>query len=149
MSHGPDFRCFAYLIVALGGLLSFAAAVVPFYDGSYDLRVAVLVIGLMPYVVYGLFTDVVRGWPLLIAGTLVFGIDLGIKIPERFLHFDGYAGNAVYYAPLLATFVILPLILGIGARRERRWRGVRDNRVTAGHADPASSPAPNAGGKPG
>jgi hypothetical protein len=125
MRQDPDFRCFAYLIIALGSVLSFAAAVAPFYDGSYELRVAVLAVGLMPYVVYGLLTDVVRGWPLLIAGTLIFGIDLGVKIPERFVHFDGYAGNAIYYAPLLSTFVIIPLILGIGARREKRWCGER------------------------
>ena len=125
MRKDPDFRRFAYLIIVLGSLLTFAAAVVPFYNSSYELQMTVLVVGLMPYVVYGLLSDVVRGWPLLIAGTLVFGIDLGVKIPERFLHFDGYAGNAIYYAPLLSTFVILPLILGIGARLEKRWCGER------------------------
>jgi hypothetical protein len=125
MRQDPDFRRFAYLIIVLGGLLSFAAAVVPFYNDSDKLLVTLLVVGLTPYVVYGLFTDVVRGWPLLIAGMLVFGIDLGVAIPGRFVHFDGYAGNAIYYAPLLSTFVILPVILGIGARREKRWRGER------------------------
>ena len=125
MRNDPDFRRFAYLIIGLGGLLTFATAVVPFYNAGDELRVTVLVVGLMPYVVYGLFTDVVRGWPLLIAGALILGIDLGVKIPERFLHYDGYAGNAIYYAPLVSTFVVLPVILGIGARREKRWRGER------------------------
>ncbi len=148
MRKDPDFRRFAYLIIALGSLLTFAAAVAPFYDGSYELRMAVLAVGLMPYVVYGLFTDVVRGWPLLIAGMLVFGIDLGVKIPERFVHFDGYAGNAIYYAPLLSTFVILPIILGIGARREKRWCGERDDGKSAGDDGHASAAAPAGDGQP-
>jgi len=137
MRKDPDFRCFAYLIIALGSLLTFTAAVVPFYNGSYELHMTVLAVGLLPYIVYGMLSDVVRGWPLLIAGTLVFGIDLGVKIPERFLHFDGYAGNAIYYAPLLSTFVILPLILGIGARLEKRWCGERP--------EPPKDPQPHAG----
>ena len=120
-----DFRPFAYFIVALGCIVSFAAAVVPFYDAGYKLLVRVLLIGLLPYVVYGLFTDVVHGWPLVVAGALIFGIDVGVKIPERFLCYDGYADGAVYYAPLLAS-VLAAVILGIGARRERRWRGERE-----------------------
>lgn len=123
MRNDPDFRRFAYLIIGLGVLLTFATAVVPFYTAGDELRVTVLAVGLMPYIVYGLFTDVVRGWPLLIAGALILGIDLGVKIPERFLHYDGYAGNAIYYAPLVSTFVVLPVLLGIGARREKRWCG--------------------------
>lgn len=146
MRQEPDFRCFAYLIIALGCALTFAAAVAPFYNGSYELRMAVLAVGLMPYIVYGLLTDVVRGWPLLIAGMLVFGIDLGVTIPERFVHYDGYAGNAIYYAPLLSTFVILPLILGIGARLEKRWCGEREHGKVAGDESHASAAAPGANG---
>ncbi len=123
MRNDPDFRRFAYLIIGLGSLLTFATAVVPFYHAGDELRVTVLLVGLMPYIVYGLFTDVVRGWPLPIAGALILGIDLGVKIPERFLHYDGYAGNAIYYAPLVSTFVVLPVLLGIGALREKRWYG--------------------------
>jgi len=149
MRTEPDFRCFAYLIIALGSLLTFTTAVVPFYSGSYELLMTVLAGGLMPYIVYGLFTDVVRGWPLLIAGMLIFGIDLGVKIPERFVHFDGYAGNAIYYAPLISTFVILPVILGIGARREKHWCGERDDAKTAAHEAHASDPAPAGSGPSG
>ena len=123
MRHDSDFRRFAYVVIILGGVLSFATAVTPFYGAGYSLRLDILLIGLLPYVVYGLLTDVVRGWALLIAGALLLGIDLGVKIPWRFLHHDGDSENILYYAALVLSFLVLPVILGIGARREKRWCG--------------------------
>ncbi len=129
-----DFRPFAYLIITLGVMLAFAAAVVPHYDAGYTLLLSVLIIGLLPYIVYGLFTDIVRGWPLLIAGALLIGVDVGVKIPERFLHYNEYASGAIYYAPLVSTLVII-VILAIGARREKRWRGVVTTTNASHHHD--------------
>ena len=123
MQHDGDFRQFAYGVIIFGSILSFATAVTPFYGTGYILRVDILLIGLLPYVVYGLFTDVVRGRALLIAGALLLGVDVGVKIPWHFLHHDGDAENILYYASLVSSFVVLPVILGIGARREKRWCG--------------------------
>jgi hypothetical protein len=123
MHQDSDFRRFAYVIIVLGGVLSFATAVTPFYSAGYTLRLDILLIGLLPYIVYGLCTDVVRGWALLIAGALLLGVDLGVKMPWRFLHHDGDSENILYYTSLVSSFVVLPVILGSGARREKRWRG--------------------------
>ena len=122
MRKDPDFRLFAYLVIALGLMLSFAAAVVPHYDTGYILLLGVASAGLLPYVVYGFFSDLVRGWWLLITGALIFGADLGVKIPERFLHYDGYANGVIYYAPFISTLAAI-VLLGIGVRQEKRWRG--------------------------
>jgi hypothetical protein len=122
MRKDPDFRLFAYLVIALGVMLSFAAAVVPHYDTGYILLLGVASAGLLPYVVYGFFSDLVRGWWLLITGALIFGADLGVKIPERFLHYDGYASGVIYYAPFISTLAAI-VLLGIGARMEKRWQG--------------------------
>lgn len=123
MRQDIDFRRFAYFIIALGGVMSFAAAIMPFYGAGYTLRLDILLIGLLPYVVYGLFTDVVRGGALLIAGALILGVDLGVKIRWRFLHHNSDAEDILYYISLVLSFVVLPVILGIGARREKRWCG--------------------------
>ena len=122
MCKDPDFRLFAYLVITLGVMLSFAAAVVPHYDTGYILLLGVASAGLLPYVVYGFFSDLVRGWWLLITGAFIFGADLGVKIPERFLHYDGYASGVIYYAPFISTLAAI-VLLGIGARKEKRWRG--------------------------
>ncbi len=123
MRQDTDFRRFAYFVILLGVVLSFATAVTPFYGAGYTLRIDLLLIGLLPYVVYGLFTDVVRGWALLIAGALLLGVDLGVNIRWRFLHHDGDSESILYFASLIMSFVMLPVILGIGARREERWCG--------------------------
>ena len=120
MRKDLDFRLFSYLIVALGCALAFAAAVVPHYGAGHTLHVGVLLVGLLPYLVYGALSEVVRGWALAFAGALILAIDLAVKIPERFLRYDGYANDAVYYAPLVSAFVVLPIVLGLGARRARR-----------------------------
>jgi len=122
MRKDRDFRPLAYLIIVLGACLAFAAAVVPFYETGYLLRLDVLVISLLPYLVYGLFTDVVRGGALLVAGVLVFGVDLAVKIPERFMHYNDYASNIIYWVPAILSAVAV-VILAIGARRENRWYG--------------------------
>ena len=122
MRKDPDFRRLAYLIIALGVMFSFVCAFVPHFTAGHRLHLGVLFAGLLPYVVYGLFSDLVRGWLLLITGVLIFGVDLGVKIPERFLHYDGYASGVIYYASFISTLAAI-VLLGIGARMEKRWRG--------------------------
>lgn len=128
MRRDPDFRSFAYGIIALGTLLSFAAAFVPHFAAGYRLHVGALLAGLLPYLVYAAFSDAVRGWALLATGALLLGIDLGVKIPERFLHYDGYASGRIYYAAIIVTLAII-VVLGIAARRENRWWGEKDKKI--------------------
>ncbi|MHB8741911.1 MAG: hypothetical protein ACYC9L_02190 [Sulfuricaulis sp.] len=133
MRSGHDIRISAFIIIASGCLLILASAVVPFFDSGDELHGSVLLVGLLPYVIYGFFTDVVRGWAVLIAGTLMLGIDLGVIIPERFLHYDGYTSGAIYYAALF-SIVLSTAILGIGAYKNyRQCRGMRsytNNEIT-------------------
>lgn len=122
MIHECDFRPIAYVIGLFGTALSFVASVVPHYGAGHRLLFGVLLAGLLPYVTYLAFSDILRGWPLLPVGLLILTIDLVVKIPERFLHYDGYADGTVYYVPLVTTLVVLPLALGGGALLERRRR---------------------------
>lgn len=123
MDEETDFRPVAWLVIALGTSLSFAVAVVPFYHAGHLLRLDVLLIGLLPYVVLGTFSGIVRGWALLVAGALALGVDVIVKIPERYWHYDGYASGAVFWAPLALAIVVLPVVLVVGARRERAGQG--------------------------
>jgi hypothetical protein len=127
MHQNPDFRWFAWFIIAFGAALGFAGAVVPHFTAGYRLHLGVLFAGLLPYVVYASFSDVVRGWALLATGALLLGIDLGVKIPERFLHYDGYASGRIYFASLIMTLVAV-VALGIAVRREHRWWGEKDKK---------------------
>jgi hypothetical protein len=121
MSHSPDFRRMAYLVVVLGAGLAAVTAVVPHYTAGHKLLFGVLLAGLLPYLIYGMLVQMESGWPALVAGAALLAIDLAVKLPER-LRYDGYADGAVYYAPLIATFAVLPLVFGVG-RALRRGKG--------------------------
>jgi hypothetical protein len=118
MRPDTDYRPAAYVVVALGTALAFVAATVPFYDAGYRLDLVVLLVGLAPYVVYGILTEFVRGRWLLAAGMLLFAFDLALRISERFLRYDGYTDGLVYIAPLVATGV-LALALGLAVRAHK------------------------------
>ncbi len=121
MPTEPDFRRAAYAITAAGAVLAFAAAVAPHYAAGYRLLVDVLLVGLLPYLVYLFFTELVRGRPLLLVGIALLAADLAVKLPARFLHADDYPGAVLYIWPLAAAFVGLPVLLGpVAWRRARR-----------------------------
>jgi hypothetical protein len=117
-----------YLVITLGAILSLACAAVPHFTAGFTLHLGVLFAGLLPYLVYGVFINLVHGVPLLTAGALLLGIDLVVKIPERFLDYDGYASGLIFFAPILTTLVLMA-VLGILARRDNLWRGRRDHQV--------------------
>jgi hypothetical protein len=135
MDEETDFRPVAWLVIVLGISLSFAVAVVPFYQAGHLLRLDVLLVGLLPYIVLGTFSGIVRGWALLVASALALGIDVIVKIPERYWHYDGYAGGAVFWAPLALAIVVLPVVLVIGGRSERARRADNDSRAAASASD--------------
>lgn len=121
MQGQADFRRSAHFFIAFGIALSFAAAVVPFFTSGHVLRLGVLLAGVLPYVVYGFLSNRERGRPLLVVGMLLIAGDLLVKIPERFLHYDGYASGLIYYWPFAATLVValVPSIATLKARRQK------------------------------
>lgn len=113
----------ASLIAVIGSALAFALAVVPFYHAAYQLDTALLLFGLLPYVIYGSFVFLVRGWPLVLSGMLVLAIDVAVKVPARWAYGDHYA-QTVTNVSLITAVGVLPVALAVGfvltARRRRR-----------------------------
>jgi hypothetical protein len=109
MSNNVNSRAIAYFIIALGCFLSIITAVVPNYTVGYKLLFNVFIFGLVPYVMYGLMTELLRGWLLIIPGIVILAIDLFTKLPERFPNFSEYSSNVIYWAPLFSAFVIVPI----------------------------------------
>lgn len=95
-----DLRRLAYAIVLTGTLGAFAVAVVPHYTAGYRLHALALIVGVLPYVVYAALSEVLRGWSLVLPGLALVTVDLGVKVNERFLAYDGYSSGAVFYVPL-------------------------------------------------
>ena len=109
---------FMAAIVLVGIVASAAAAVVPHYSNHYRLDVGVLAVGLLPYLVYGVFAWVApRGNLLHLVAVLNLVAHLWLLATERFMDFDRYQNGAIYYVPVV--FAVLLLALGImSAHRE-------------------------------
>ena len=115
MQPDPDARPFAYLVIMAGVVLAALSAVVPHYEAGYHLMFSVMLAGLLPYLIYGALTEIVRGWALIIPGLLLLGVHLWLTVTERYLYYDGYSDALIYYLP--AGLALFGLPLGVAAGR--------------------------------
>ncbi len=108
-----DLRPVAYVFIAAGIVLAGMSAVIPHFGAGHRLAFDVFVVGILPYAVYGALTEVLRGWSLLLPGTLFVPIHAWLTVSERYLAFDGFESGAIYIVPVVLTLIVLPLaILG-------------------------------------
>jgi len=110
-------------VIVAGTVLAFAAAIIPYFNAGYHLAGGVLFVALAPYVEYGALLRVLRRGAAIAAGLAVLALNAAAIVPERLLSFSGYADGWIYYAPLAATIVVLPLFLLFGRRRAWPERG--------------------------
>ena len=116
MTANPDYRPAAYLIILLGCVAAGAASLVPFYTVGYKVDAVALAAVLTPFVIYGMFSESLRGPWLLASGLVLLGVTLAVVIDERFLHYDGYRNATLYWVPLLAVVIVLPIAYLFGRR---------------------------------
>jgi len=128
MTPSRDPRPAAYLIILFGLGLAAAAALVPFYHVAYLLEPGILLAVLMPFLLYGLFIESLRGSWLLATGLLLLAANLVLVAFERYLRYDGYTDDLIYWVPTLAAVVVLPIAYRLGRRTDE--------------ADPSGTPSP-------
>ena len=116
MTATRDTRPAAYLIILLGCLAAAAASLVPVYPGIYQVDALALGALLTPFVIYGMFSEDLRGPWLLASGLVVLGVTLAEVGVERFLDYNGYRDTTVYWIPLLAVAIVLPIAWLFGRR---------------------------------
>lgn len=123
-----DPRPAAYLIILFGLGLAAAASLVPFYHVAYLLEPGILLAVLMPFLLYGLFIESLRGSWLLATGLLLLAANLVLVAFERYLRYDGYTDGLIYWVPTLAAVLVLPIAYRLGRH--------------ADEADPSGTPSP-------
>lgn len=116
MTAHPDYRQAAYLIILLGCVAAGAASLVPFYHVGYKVDALALAAVVTPFVIYGIFSESLRGPWLLASGLVLLGVTLAVVIDERLLNYDGYRDATVYWVPLLAVTILLPIAYVFGRR---------------------------------
>lgn len=118
MTLTQDPRPAAYLIILFGLGLAAAAALVPFYHVAYLLEPGILLAVLMPFLLYGLFIESLRGSWLLATGLLLLAANLVLVAFERYLRYDGYTDDLIYWVPTLAAVLVLPIAYRLGRRTD-------------------------------
>ena len=116
MPQTRDYRPAIFLILSLGLSEAAAASVVPFYNAGYELDAFVLLAVLMPSLLWGLFIGSLRGAWLAASGLVLLAISLALIVPERYLHYNGYVDDRIYWIPTLAAAIVLPLAYAFGRR---------------------------------
>ena len=100
----------AYWLVTFGCVLALVTAFEPEPTGAWHLAAGYLVCGLIPYIVYGSFTDILTGCTLVIAGSVLLAADLLARFGADI---TSAARDNVYAAIGLCLFLVL-LVLPLG-----------------------------------
>ena len=100
----------AYWLVTFGCVLALVTAFEPELTGAWHLAAGYLVCGLIPYIVYGSFTDILNGCTLVIAGSVLLASDLLARFGADI---TSAARDNVYAAIWLCLFLVL-LVLPLG-----------------------------------
>ena len=99
-----------YWLVTFGCVLALVTAFEPEPTGAWHLATGYLIFGLIPYIVYGSFTDILNGCTLVIAGSILLVSDLLARFGADI---TSAAGESVYAAIWLCLFLVL-LVLPLG-----------------------------------
>jgi hypothetical protein len=103
-------RQLAYWLVTFGCVLALVTAFEPETTGAWHLATGYLIFGLIPYIVYGSFTDILNGCTLVIAGSILLVSDLLARFGADI---TSAARDSVYAAIWLCLFLVL-LVLPLG-----------------------------------
>jgi hypothetical protein len=108
---------FFFAVLALGVALAFLTALVPHYDAGHRLAVDVLMVGLLPYLLYGMSFDYLDGWRLVLPGAAVLALDLAVKLPAWWRMDDGTIPEALYTLPSISSALVIVLVVALAWRR--------------------------------
>jgi hypothetical protein len=103
-------KTFGSAVIVIGLVLAFAAAVVPQY-GHYKLMAGVLVMGLSPYLAYGLIVVFLNSTVTMATGVVVLAVHAGLVYVERFGNTVDYSDGMIYVVPAIVTLALVPLVV--------------------------------------
>ncbi|MEA3244055.1 MAG: hypothetical protein U9Q19_11565 [Pseudomonadota bacterium] len=107
-------RPLAYWVVTFGCVLAVVTAFEPEPTGAWHLAAGYLVCGLIPYIVYGSFTDILNGCTLVIAGSLLLASDLLARFGANITSAVRDDVHAAIWLCLFLVLLVLPLGVALG-----------------------------------
>jgi hypothetical protein len=110
----------AYWLLTFGCVLALVTAFEPEPTGAWHLATGYLVFGLIPYIVYGSFTDILNGCTLVIAGSILLVSDLLARFGADITSAARDNVYAAIWLCLLLVLLVLPLGVALGKLLSRR-----------------------------
>lgn len=104
-------RILGYGFIAAGLVLAFVSAIVPFYTSGHRLLFTVFLVGIMPYLAYGLVVALYQSALTTLTGVVLLALHGWFVINERFIGCADYSGGMIYIGPLLLTALLFPLLI--------------------------------------
>ena len=98
-----------------------ATALAPLPSGAYRLSGAFLMLGIMPYIVYGSFTETLKCCPLIGAGIALLLADLVARFGAQIIHTDHASAMPAVYLSLALTLLVIPAGAAAGKLAAKLW----------------------------
>ncbi len=108
-----------YLLLVIGLILSFISAFVPFFEAGYRLMTSVLIVGMFPYIVYGIAVPLLRSSMTTFVGLVIVIAHALLVFNERFIGNADYTDGIIFYAPMIIAIAVLPLVM-IAIKKSRK-----------------------------
>ena len=111
----------AYWIVTVGCILATVTALDLLPTGSYKLSGAFLMLGIMPYIVYGSFTAVLSCCSLIGAGVALLLADLVARFGVQIVYTSHGSAMPALYLALVLTLLVIPVGAAAGKLAAKFW----------------------------
>ncbi|MGD8642111.1 MAG: hypothetical protein PVG89_15850 [Gammaproteobacteria bacterium] len=110
MENTAHTNVFSVGIIIAGLVISAASAIVPEYT-HYKMMFSVLSAGVLPYVIYAFAAAYLKPALSIGVGFIILAIHAGLVVNERFTENIDYSSGAIYYAPVVITLLLIPLLV--------------------------------------
>jgi hypothetical protein len=101
---------FGYTVIIAGLALLSMSAVVPFYTSGYRLLGGVLLVGVFPYLLYGLVVVLLKNVLTIIVGIVLLMVNIALVITQRFADGVDYSDGTIYIVPFVLTLALIPMV---------------------------------------
>ena len=110
-----------YVVVIVGCILAMVSALAPLPTGSYKLSGVYLMLGIIPYIVYGTFTELLKCCPLISAGLILLTVDLLARFGAQVVHIAHTSAMPALYLCLVLTLLAFPVGAALGQLVAKFW----------------------------
>ncbi|MEA3277205.1 MAG: NRDE family protein [Pseudomonadota bacterium] len=108
-------------VVTQRGFGTVSSSLIALPTGSYKLSGVFLMLGVIPYIVYGSFTELLKCCPLIGAGLVLLAVDLVARFGAQVTHTANASAMPALYLCLVLTLLVIPVGAAPGKLLAKFW----------------------------